>query len=145
MWIDAICMNQTNNLERAQQVGIMKDIYKKAMHVVIWLGKETAEDADTFNLLSRFEKLFKAKGMVPVGVVENHRLELPAENSEEWTTLVRLFQRPWFQRIWVLQEAGIIHGSENHLCVWLPSRWMAAHLSSCVVSSELGNARNLSS
>jgi hypothetical protein len=105
VWIDAICINQTNNLERTQQVGIMKDIYKKAMHVVIWLGKETAEDADAFNLLSRFEELFKAKGMVPVGVVENHRLGLPAEESEEWTALVRLFQKPWFQRIWVLQEA----------------------------------------
>ena len=105
MWIDAICINQTNNLERTQQVRIMKDIYKKAMDVVVWLGKETAEDADAFNLLSRFEKVFKAKGMVPVDVVENLNPELSALESEEWTGLVRLFQKPWFQRIWVLQEA----------------------------------------
>ncbi len=52
MWIDAICINQTNDVERSKQVGIMKDIYKKAIHVVLWLGKETAEDADAFTLLS---------------------------------------------------------------------------------------------
>ena len=107
MWIDAICINQKNVSERTQQVGIMKEIYKKAMHIVIWLGKETAEDADAFSLLSRFEKLFKEKGMVDVGYAENalYGLGLPRLDSPEWTALVRLFQRPWFQRIWVLQEA----------------------------------------
>jgi hypothetical protein len=88
-------------------VGRIKDIYKKAIHVVIWLGKQTAEDADAFTLLSRFEKLFREKGMVDVGNVENllYGLDLPVETSPAWTALVRLFQRPWFQRIWVFQEA----------------------------------------
>lgn len=103
----------------------MKDIYKNAIHVVIWLGQETAEDADAFTLLSRFEKLFAKKGLVAVGGVENflYGLELPAEESKEWTALVRLFQRPWFQRIWVLQEAvmartmTVVCGS--HLVGWV--------------------------
>ncbi|KAN0089211.1 HET domain containing protein [Hyaloscypha variabilis] len=124
MWIDAICINQKDDAERSQQVAIMKEIYKKAIHVVIWLGKETAEDADAFTLLSRFDRLFKEKGLVDVGNVENllHRLELPAEESKEWTAMVRLFQRPWFQRIWVLQEAvmaremTVVCGS--HLVKW---------------------------
>jgi hypothetical protein len=125
LWIDAICINQNDDFERTRQVGIMKNIYKNAMHVVIWLGKETAEDADAFTLLSRFEKLFKEKGIVHVGNVENYlyRLALPAEESPEWTALVRLFQRPWFQRIWVLQEAvmartmTVVCGS--HLVGWI--------------------------
>ncbi|KAE9365154.1 HET-domain-containing protein [Stipitochalara longipes BDJ] len=124
MWIDAICINQKDDLERSLQVGIMKEIYKKAIHVVIWLGKETAEDADAFTLLSRFDHLFKEKGLIDVGNVENflYGLELPAEESQEWTALVKLFQRPWFQRIWVLQEAvmaremTVVCGS--HLVRW---------------------------
>ena len=85
----------------------MKEIYRKAIHVIIWLGKETAEDADAFSLLNRFDQLFATKGVIDVGGVENilHRLELPSDDSQEWTALVKLFQRPWFQRIWVLQEA----------------------------------------
>jgi hypothetical protein len=41
-WIDAICINQEDVLERNQQVNLMTRIYKKAVGVHIWLGsKET--------------------------------------------------------------------------------------------------------
>ncbi|KAJ4855732.1 heterokaryon incompatibility protein (HET) domain-containing protein [Trichoderma breve] len=43
LWIDAICINQDNIPERNYQVSIMKDIYRKARHVVIWLG-DAGED-----------------------------------------------------------------------------------------------------
>ncbi|KAM7211194.1 Heterokaryon incompatibility protein (HET) domain containing protein [Rhypophila decipiens] len=38
LWIDAICINQDNPLERAQQVNLMGEIYKGAGRVVVWLG-----------------------------------------------------------------------------------------------------------
>ncbi|KAF1929496.1 HET-domain-containing protein, partial [Didymella exigua CBS 183.55] len=38
LWIDAICINQDDLDERAQQVPFMKDIYRNAGHVVVWLG-----------------------------------------------------------------------------------------------------------
>lgn len=37
VWIDAICINQTNIQERTQQVQIMRNIYLQAQHVLIWL------------------------------------------------------------------------------------------------------------
>ncbi|KAK4072005.1 hypothetical protein Trihar35433_4069 [Trichoderma harzianum] len=45
LWIDAICINQDNIPERNHQVSIMKDIYRKARHVVVWLGS-AEEDSD---------------------------------------------------------------------------------------------------
>ena len=38
LWIDAICIDQTNLREKAIQVPLMCDIYGKASHVFIWLG-----------------------------------------------------------------------------------------------------------
>ncbi|KAE9368089.1 HET-domain-containing protein, partial [Stipitochalara longipes BDJ] len=38
IWIDAICINQTNVTERNQQVQQMDRIYSRAMKVLIWLG-----------------------------------------------------------------------------------------------------------
>ncbi|ORY13968.1 heterokaryon incompatibility protein-domain-containing protein, partial [Clohesyomyces aquaticus] len=38
IWIDAICINQQNLCERSQQVGMMRDIYKKSKRVYVWLG-----------------------------------------------------------------------------------------------------------
>ena len=39
LWIDAICIDQTNIEERNQQVRLMAYIYTRAQHVIIWLGK----------------------------------------------------------------------------------------------------------
>jgi len=43
LWADAVCINQSDNLEKAWQVSLMKRIFKNAEQVLIWLGKETDE------------------------------------------------------------------------------------------------------
>jgi hypothetical protein len=40
VWIDALCINQTDIYERSQQISFMKDIYYRAKHVVAWLGPD---------------------------------------------------------------------------------------------------------
>jgi hypothetical protein len=38
IWVDALCINQADLVERAVQVARMKEIYERAWHVVVWLG-----------------------------------------------------------------------------------------------------------
>lgn len=38
LWIDAICINQSDEVEKSEQVAHMRDIYLKADNVVTWLG-----------------------------------------------------------------------------------------------------------
>jgi hypothetical protein len=46
IWIDAMCINQTDMEERSQQVALMRSIYSRAENVRIWLGEgEPAVDA----------------------------------------------------------------------------------------------------
>ncbi|RSL51439.1 hypothetical protein CEP54_011422 [Fusarium duplospermum] len=40
LWVDAICINQDDGLERAIQVKRMKQIYSTAMRTIVWLGKD---------------------------------------------------------------------------------------------------------
>ena len=42
LWIDAICINQTDIDERNAQVAIMGDIYKEASRVLVWLENEVS-------------------------------------------------------------------------------------------------------
>jgi hypothetical protein len=107
MWIDAVCINQRHDQERTEQVGIMKDIYAKASRVVIWLGKETSEDKAAFSILNRFNEIFAKYGLVDIGPYPDESLGLPSYYDPQWLALVRLFQREWFQRIWVVQEATV--------------------------------------
>ncbi|KAK4915179.1 hypothetical protein LTR49_016688 [Elasticomyces elasticus] len=41
LWIDAVCINQRDIVERSQQVAIMGDIYSSAGHNLIWLGDDS--------------------------------------------------------------------------------------------------------
>ncbi|RSM03815.1 hypothetical protein CEP52_007193 [Fusarium oligoseptatum] len=40
LWVDAICINQNDGLERATQVKRMKQIYSTAMRTIVWMGKD---------------------------------------------------------------------------------------------------------
>ena len=42
IWIDAVCINQTDLEERAQQVSIMGTIYSRAKAVHIWLDEDNS-------------------------------------------------------------------------------------------------------
>ena len=45
IWIDAICINQSDNSEKAYQVALMGDIYRNATRTWVWLG-EGDSDSD---------------------------------------------------------------------------------------------------
>ena len=40
LWVDAICINQSDFEERSQQVQLMRDVYSKARPVIAWIGDE---------------------------------------------------------------------------------------------------------
>lgn len=41
LWVDALCINQTDNAERSKPVLLMGDIYAQAREVLIWLETPT--------------------------------------------------------------------------------------------------------
>ena len=44
IWVDWICINQTDLAERSRQVAMMRDIYESSEEVVIWLGDQDEHD-----------------------------------------------------------------------------------------------------
>ncbi|KAF2736266.1 heterokaryon incompatibility protein, partial [Polyplosphaeria fusca] len=38
IWIDSLCINQSDTNEKSWQVGLMSDIYQQAQKVIAWLG-----------------------------------------------------------------------------------------------------------
>ncbi|CAI6328428.1 unnamed protein product [Periconia digitata] len=53
IWVDAISLNQKDNLEKAHQIGLMGDIYSGARTTYIWLGKGSASTERAMDLLSK--------------------------------------------------------------------------------------------
>jgi hypothetical protein len=56
MWIDQICINQTDIAERDSQVLLMRDRYKCASHTHVWLGPAATEPPNklAFDLIHEF-------------------------------------------------------------------------------------------
>jgi hypothetical protein len=109
LWIDAICINQTDDAEKSQQVQIMHLIYSKADRVIGWLGEEQADDngaKSAFEKLSRYITLrdgnYNAKEIMqhyqdPGGT------SMPKYPSE-WTAICSILGKRWFSRVWIIQE-----------------------------------------
>lgn len=86
IWIDAICINQADNTEKEHQIQSMAKIYSQASRVVVWLG-EAADNSD-----QAFQVLRSAARDSSAHLCDKHG---------EREAILKLFERPWFQRIWV--------------------------------------------
>ncbi|KUJ13377.1 HET-domain-containing protein [Mollisia scopiformis] len=85
LWADAVCINQYDNEERADQVKQMGSIYADAARVLVWLDDHVAklETADT-----------DTEGLDPESSMIGH-------------AFAQLLDSPWFSRLWVVQEVGL--------------------------------------
>jgi len=122
IWIDAICINQEDLVERAEQIKFMPRIYSSAGTVIAWLGAPTHDNNLAMTLLHRISESVHVDR-------ESHEIY---RKESEWTTekgpmffyyqlfldpnfplpwdgpesqaLESLFNRPWFERLWIRQE-----------------------------------------
>ena len=46
IWVDALCINQADDIEKSAQIRIMREVYHNAGNVRVWLGPGLKEDAD---------------------------------------------------------------------------------------------------
>ena len=125
LWIDAICINQANILERNGQVQHMALIYKHASRVIVWLqdhpkGFYCAEnqflavrflcdDARHANFV-KWSRPFKSaylRFLSQIDTISEITSDLQhPEDLHDWATfcLGYLLDDPWFTRVWVVQE-----------------------------------------
>ncbi|KAF2197354.1 hypothetical protein GQ43DRAFT_403245, partial [Delitschia confertaspora ATCC 74209] len=54
IWIDSLCINQSDNEEKSWQVELMANIYKDASKVIAWLGPADESSDATMDYLNDF-------------------------------------------------------------------------------------------
>lgn len=89
LWVDTVCIDQSNNEERGHQVRLMGSIYQEANSVLIWLGCSREQTNCLFDIFAQ----------------RNHNA-FDELSSSQASQLEILLQRPWFSRVWILQEIG---------------------------------------
>ncbi|KAH6951964.1 heterokaryon incompatibility protein-domain-containing protein [Fusarium avenaceum] len=52
IWADALCINQSDDVERSNQVGLMRDIYSLTNQAILWLGDFSDAESGTGLVIS---------------------------------------------------------------------------------------------
>jgi hypothetical protein len=125
IWIDHLCIKQTDDQEKSHQVRLLHKIYSQA-HVVSWLGTGCGIDLQCVSfyipLLAHFwitslrgepkRRWRETSAMSVVGLerylVAQATLPRPRFSAD---TLVSIFNTGYFERVWTIQE--IILGKTN--------------------------------
>jgi hypothetical protein len=118
MWIDLLSINQTDLAERGQQVSIMGNVFAAAESVQVWLGELdecVGNDLDVMTAIA--EQYCGGDGVAasPPSLPDprtTHRIIADHHDAGQGSDDIpfyqmhhtRVFRRPWFQRVWVLQE-----------------------------------------
>jgi Heterokaryon incompatibility protein (HET) len=134
MWIDAVCINQADLVERASQILLMGDIYRSAAQTTVWLGPMTSPyDSITLNTL---ENLGSGKSY-------DHCVRLSRERyarDDSWVIEVpdlavqlrRFFYLSWWTRLRVLQEVAV---SSTSIFWWAADKSLFEYWNRLVIPS----------
>ncbi|KAM0426030.1 hypothetical protein ACHAPT_008661 [Fusarium lateritium] len=128
IWIDAICIDQNNQNEKAIQVPRMSEIYGRCEHVLAWLGPVGDDERDGVRELAERLEQFET----PTNPLSDNNFSdvqinsfresgyADSEAAEQVKrlrqTLTSIGRRPWFRRVWILQEAVLAQKPPILLC-----------------------------
>ena len=127
IWIDAICIDQRNLLEKSTQIRLMERIYNQAYHVIAWFGKnsKSASTFETIRILADFtqkhhlhdvdiynwpkdeteqSEISQTLRSLSVGFESTHDIPL--------LSLLDFMTVNWWDRIWTFQEIALARDIE---------------------------------
>jgi hypothetical protein len=86
IWVDAVCINQADVKEKEHQIPLMAEIYANASRVLVWLGDIEDSGDRALRAICHADESYAKR----LSHTEPYRPQI-----------LKLLQRPWFQRIWV--------------------------------------------
>ena len=119
LWIDALCINQNDNVEKSGQVALIGEIYSRASQVLVWLGCLSRVESESLLDLRRRCKMseinsFNGNPIKPFQTDHTVTTEdlwwfavyLKFKDSSESCrrSLVRVLLNPYWRRKWIIQE-----------------------------------------
>ena len=116
IWLDAVCIDQTNVREREQQVTLMEDVYRNTQNGIIYLGEGDQDlylaksqiDALMEEIMEDTDNLTNLTGTrLGVGADYSSLAQTGLRGHYDFRLVQKFYLLPWFSRVWVFQEAAL--------------------------------------
>ncbi|KAI4236728.1 MAG: hypothetical protein L6R40_006072 [Gallowayella cf. fulva] len=118
LWIDQLCIDQSNVVERNAQVKLMVDIYRRAERTVVWLGDASILDQDKDAIIDAADRMnfrpVEREYSTPEDQIILKQLIGFRTHGKPYDlgqrrrrVLAELLNRSWFTRAWVFQEVVV--------------------------------------
>ncbi|KAF2679081.1 hypothetical protein K458DRAFT_408347 [Lentithecium fluviatile CBS 122367] len=107
VWVDAICINQNDDHEKAIQIRMLPRIFHSAEVVLGWIGDQSEDSSKAIQTLLQICTLEICPKDWPDNLPQtpgNWRNGVPPSDDGIWWAIRDLFKREWFSRVWVIQE-----------------------------------------
>lgn len=108
LWIDFLCIDQNNLLEKNEQVKHMRNTYSEALAVLVWLGCEANNSNGAVKLLFSMA--------IQKMLLETSAIEQSWCWTAPWIALQSFLSRAYWQRLWIIQELASNHDMTLFLC-----------------------------
>ncbi|KAH6710905.1 heterokaryon incompatibility protein-domain-containing protein [Leptodontidium sp. MPI-SDFR-AT-0119] len=116
LWVDAICINQDDAIEKEYQISLMLQIYRSARRVVVYLGEQSDHSEllpEFFDTTIRARRVFNSLDNGEEGLDHEdlnrsigilREIGEPTSNNKMWRAARAFYDRPWIMRVWIVQE-----------------------------------------
>jgi hypothetical protein len=110
LWVDALCINQTDIAERNSQVRQMDSVYKLASRIVLWLGPAQPQTEHAVNLIRTAEEHHYEHRWFLQGLESEHSLEI-------FFAVACFLVSVYWERLWIVQEIAFARAIHLHRSV----------------------------
>ncbi|KAK5675694.1 hypothetical protein LTS10_011794 [Elasticomyces elasticus] len=107
LWADALCINQNDNEEQSAQVAVMRDIFAGSWTTISYLGQASSSSGQAISLLKTLAELWVSSGDIAPGELGQAQEDPEALGLGSWLATHDFFQRPFWTRLWVVQEMAL--------------------------------------
>ena len=86
------------------QVQMLAEIFRGSTTVAIWLGEEDSDDAWALDMISKMDDVIQSSSShASLEALQDTLQEHPTQDP--YIVIKKLFERHWWSKIWVVQEA----------------------------------------
>ncbi|KAH7336547.1 heterokaryon incompatibility protein-domain-containing protein [Rhexocercosporidium sp. MPI-PUGE-AT-0058] len=107
IWVDALCINQNDQMERGQQILRMKAIYRHAATTIAWLGPDSKNQANTAFTRLRILATRKPEAEFEDAIAALFTGYTAWRNDAGWSSIKTLMESAYWKRTWIIQELAL--------------------------------------